>query len=40
MNKKIIIIGLLLSMFSCDEYMYIVPDQTQQIDLLFERKEV
>ena len=40
MNKKIIIIGLLLAMFSCDEYLDIVPDQTQQIDLLFERKEV
>ena len=40
MNKKIIIIGLLCAMFSCDEYLDIVPDQTQQIDLLFERKEV
>ena len=40
MNKKIIIIGLLFGMFSCDEYLDIVPDQTQQIDLLFERKEV
>ena len=27
-------------MFSCDEYLDIVPDQTQQIDLLFDRKEV
>ena len=40
MNKKIIIIGLLFGMFGCDEYLDIVPDQTQQIDLLFERKEV
>ena len=40
MNKKIIIIGLLFGMFSCDEYLDIVPDQTQQIDLLFERSEV
>ena len=40
MNKKIIIISLLFGMFSCDEYLDIVPDQTQQIDLLFERKEV
>ena len=40
MNKKIIVIGLLFAMFSCDEYLDIVPDQTQQIDLLFERKEV
>ena len=37
MNKKIIIIGLLFGMFGCDEYLDIVPDQTQQIDLLFER---
>ena len=40
MNKKIIVIGLLFAMFGCDEYLDIVPDQTQQIDLLFERKEV
>ena len=40
MNKKIIIISLLFGMFSCDEYLDIVPDQTQQIDVLFERKEV
>ena len=40
MNKKIIIIGLLFGMFSCDEYLDIVPVQTQQIDLLFERREV
>ena len=40
MNKKIIIIVLLFGMFSCDEYLDIVPDQTQQIDLLFDRKEV
>ena len=36
MNKKIIVIGLLFAMFGCDEYLDIVPDQTQQIDLLFE----
>ena len=40
MNKKIIIIGLLFGMFGCDEYLDIVPDQTQQIDLILERKEV
>lgn len=31
--------GLLLSFFACDSYLDIVPDKTQQIDLLFERKE-
>ena len=30
----------MFGMFSCDEYLDIVPDQTQQIDLLFEREEV
>ena len=40
MYKKIIIFVLLFGMFSCDEYLDIVPDQTQQIDLLFERREV
>ena len=39
MNKKIILIALLFTM-SCDDYLDIVPDQTQQIDLLFERREV
>ena len=39
MKKKFIII-LLTVMFSCDNYLDIVPDQTQQVDLLFERKEV
>ena len=39
MKKKIIIV-LLIGLFSCDNYLDIVPDQTQQIDLLFERKEV
>jgi hypothetical protein len=39
MKKKFIII-LLAGMFSCDNYLDIVPDQTQQVDLLFERKEV
>ena len=39
MKKKIIII-LFIGLFSCDNYLDIVPDQTQQIDLLFERKEV
>ena len=39
MRKKIIII-LFIGLFSCDNYLDIVPDQTQQIDLLFERKEV
>ena len=39
MKKKFIII-LLASLFSCDNYLDIVPDQTQQVDLLFERKEV
>ena len=39
MSKKIILIALLFSM-SCDDYLDIVPDQTQQIDLLFERREV
>ena len=38
MYKKIIIFVLLFGMFSCDEYLDIVPDQTQQIDLLFERR--
>ena len=37
MYKKIIIFVLLFGMFSCDEYLDIVPDQTQQIDLLFEK---
>ena len=40
MYKKIIVFVLLFGMFSCDEYLDIVPDQTQQIDLLFERREV
>ena len=40
MNKRILIICLLFGMFSCNEYLDIVPDQTQQIDLLFEREEV
>ena len=31
---------MLAGLFSCDNYLDIVPDQTQQIDLLFERKEV
>ena len=31
MNKKIVIIGLLFGMFGCDEYLDIVPDQTQQM---------
>jgi len=39
MKKKFIII-LLAGLFSCDNYLDIVPDQTQQVDLLFERKEV
>ena len=39
MSKKIILIALLFTM-SCDDYLDIVPDQTQQIDLLFERREV
>ena len=39
MSKKIILIALFFSM-SCDDYLDIVPDQTQQIDLLFERREV
>ena len=39
MKKKFIII-LLSGLFSCDNYLDIVPDQTQQVDLLFERKEV
>ncbi len=39
MKKKLIII-LIAGLFSCDNYLDIVPDQTQQIDLLFERKEV
>ena len=38
MKKKFIII-LLAGLFSCDNYLDIVPDQTQQVDLLFERKE-
>ena len=39
MKKKFIII-LFAGLFSCDNYLDIVPDQTQQVDLLFERKEV
>jgi len=39
MKKKFIII-LLAGLFSCNNYLDIVPDQTQQVDLLFERKEV
>jgi hypothetical protein len=39
MKKKFIII-LLAGLFNCDNYLDIVPDQTQQVDLLFERKEV
>ena len=39
MKKKFIII-ILAGLFSCDNYLDIVPDQTQQVDLLFERKEV
>ena len=31
---------MLAGLFSCDNYLDIVPDQTQQVDLLFERKEV
>ena len=31
---------MLAGLFSCDTYLDIVPDQTQQVDLLFERKEV
>ena len=40
MKKRIIVIVLILGIFGCDEYLDIVPDQTQQIDLLFERQEV
>ena len=31
---------MLAGLFNCDNYLDIVPDQTQQVDLLFERKEV
>ena len=38
--KKKFIIFLFAGLFGCDNYLDIVPDQTQQVDLLFERKEV
>jgi hypothetical protein len=39
--KKNIIHLLLISFtfLSCDEYLDIVPDQTQELDLLFDRQE-
>ncbi|MGY8920190.1 MAG: hypothetical protein ACKVJ4_07450, partial [Flavobacteriales bacterium] len=29
----------MLTLTSCDEYLDIVPDQTQELDLLFDREE-
>ncbi len=39
--KKYILYSLLilLTLTSCDEYLDIVPDQTQELDLLFDREE-
>jgi hypothetical protein len=40
MKKNIIYFALIsFSLFSCDEYLDIVPDQTQELDLLFDRQE-
>ncbi len=38
-NKYIFLIILLVVFTSCSEYLDIVPDKTQEIELLFERKE-
>jgi len=38
--KYIILLGIFLNIFtSCKDYLDIVPDKTQEIELLFERKE-
>ena len=35
MKKNILYLALIsFSLFSCDEYLDIVPDQTQELDLL------
>ena len=35
----VVLSALLISLAGCGEYLDIVPDKTQQVDLLFERKE-
>ena len=40
MKKNILYLAIIsFSLFSCDEYLDIVPDQTQELDLLFDRQE-
>ena len=38
-NKLTLILIFIIALTSCDDYLDIVPDQTQQIDLLFDREE-
>ena len=37
--KKILLIFIGFLIMSCDDYLDIVPDKTQELSLLFERKE-
>ena len=38
MKKYLVLIVLSLLSFSCDDYLDIVPDKTQELSLLFQRK--
>jgi len=38
-NLCILSAGILITLSGCGDYLDIVPDKTQQVDLLFERKE-
>jgi hypothetical protein len=39
LTKTAVVLGLLLAFSSCAKYLDIVPDKTQEIELLFQRKD-